>query len=78
MTEGGQYMVISGAIIAISGSRKSLTIPFFTCELVSDSMAMLVTSDPVPAVVGKAIKGIDREVMIFSPNNVSNDPNCSS
>ena len=71
-------MVISGAMIAISGSRKSLTIPFFTFELVSDRMAMLVTSDPVPAVVGKAIKGIDREAMVFSPNNVSNGPSCSS
>lgn len=50
-------MVMIGETIATSGNKYGLTIPFFTCSFVSDKIEIFVTSEPVPAVVGMAIKG---------------------
>ena len=74
VTERGQLNVSSGATIATSGNKQSLTMPFFICWALSDRIAILVTSEPVPAVVGMAIKGIVRWSTLFSPNNASSGP----
>jgi hypothetical protein len=45
--------------------------PLFTWFSVSDKIEMFVTSDPVPAVVGKTINGSPFSFTLFSPNKVS-------
>src|SRR5690554_1813318 len=56
--DGGQVKVSSGSQIATSGIRYGLEIPIFRARVLSDRTATGVTSDPVPAVVGMAIRGI--------------------
>ena len=54
---GGQVSVRSGSQIAVTGMRCGLEMPTFSTRSVSERTATGVTSDPVPAVVGTAIRG---------------------
>ncbi len=57
VTPGGHEMVSNGSTMARSGMRCGLTTPCFTFFSSFEKMAMAVTSEPVPAVVGIAIRG---------------------
>ena len=54
---GGHDIVSIGSTMAMSGIRCGLTTPCFTFFFSFAKMAMAVTSEPVPAVVGTAISG---------------------
>ena len=57
---GGRVTVSWASRMAVSGNRKSETIPFFRFSRLSVRMTMGVTSLPVPAVVGMRILGSPR------------------
>jgi len=56
-TFGGQLTVSTGSTRATSGPKNGLLTPCFTLSFSLAKMATLVTSEPVPAVVGTAITG---------------------
>ncbi|MNR37860.1 hypothetical protein D3C85_1559160 [compost metagenome] len=74
VTLRGQVRVICGLTSATSGNRKSLTMPFFSCATLSERIATLVTSEPVPAVVGIAINGGPLRGTWSTPNKSSSAP----
>ena len=53
---GGTLFTSSASRIASSGVRLSATRGYFTCASVSFTTAKEVTSEPVPLVVGTAIR----------------------
>ena len=57
VTCGGQVQVRTGSTSATSGIRLGLTTPCFTLSFSLAKMAIAVTSEPVPAVVGTAMSG---------------------
>ncbi len=60
VTEGGQETVRTGSTIATFGRRLLEATTFLTLISRSRKMACLVTSAPVPAVVGTMIVGVPR------------------
>ena len=60
VTCGGQLTVNIGSTMATLGKRAEEATAFFTFTLRSRKMACLVTSAPVPEVVGMMIVGLPR------------------
>ena len=60
VTGGGQLTVSMGSTMATSGKRFEEATAFFTFDSRSRKMACLVTSAPVPEVVGTMMVGFPR------------------
>ena len=65
VTEGGMLAVFSGSQIPSKGFKARCAIPVLVLWDVRSKIAVPVVSDPVPAVVGTAIKGLRGFVMGF-------------
>ena len=58
VTSGGRLRVVVGSTIASTGRSEGWLMPALRCSRNMSTTQMVVDSDPVPAVVGMAMRGL--------------------